>query len=92
MAKKRKIVLLFIFLMIILVVFLPGYNKLQSLRVKNETLKKRIEELKQSNVELEQEIVKLKTDPVYMEKVAREGLGVVKEGEIIYKLLPPGEE
>jgi cell division protein FtsB len=90
--KKRRVILLFIFLVIILLIFLPGYNKLQNLRARNEMLRKRIEELKKSNVELEQEIVKLKTDPEYMEKVAREELGVVKEGEIIYKILPPVKE
>ena len=55
-------------------------------------LRKQIEELKKSNVELEREITKIKTDPVYMEKVAREELGVIKKGEIIYKILPPVKE
>ncbi len=90
--RSRKIVLWLVFLAILLVIFLPGYNKLQSLRAKNEMLRKRIEELKESSLELEQEITKLKTDPVYAEKVAREELGVVREGEIIYKFLPPLEE
>ncbi len=93
MAKKKiRIVLLFIFLAIILIFFLPGYSKLQNLRAKNEALRKRIEELKESNVKLEEEITKIKTDSVYMEKIAREKLGVVKEGEVIYKILPPAKE
>lgn len=92
MAKKGKIVLLFISLVVILAIFWPGYNKLQRLRAKNADLRKRIEELKLSSAELEQEMVRFKTDPIYMEKVVRDQLGVVKEGEIIYKLLPPGKE
>lgn len=89
MAKRRKVVLLFVFLAIILVIFLPGYNKLQELKARNVRLKEEIEKLEQSNVDLKEEIVRIKTDPLYMEKVAREELGVVKEGEIIYKILPP---
>lgn len=92
MAKKGKIALLFISLAVILVIFWPGYNKLQKLRANNAALIKRIEELKQSSAELEQEIVRFKTDPIYMEKVIRDELGVVREGEIIYKILPPSKE
>ena len=28
-------------------------------------------------------------DPFYLEKMAREKLGLAKKGEIIYKILPP---
>lgn len=92
MAKKRKIILFFILFGIISVFFLPGHNKLKQLRSKNKDLKNKIEELKKSNVNLKKELFRIKNDPEYAEKVAREELGVVKEGEIIYKFLPPPKE
>jgi len=50
-------------------------EKLEELRIENETLKKEEENLK---------------NPFYIEKLAREKLGLAKEGEIIYKILPGG--
>ncbi|MCD6231517.1 septum formation initiator family protein [Candidatus Aerophobetes bacterium] len=51
-------------------------EKLEELRIENETLKKEEENLK---------------NPFYIEKLAREKLGLAKEGEIIYKILPGGD-
>ena len=66
--------------------FLPAYVKMQRLRGKNRQYEKRIEELKRDNVLLEEEKRRLLEDPLYFEKVAREKMGIVKEGEVIYKI------
>ena len=71
-----------------LVVFLPGYTKLQELRDKNKDLEQKIRRLNVENTLLEQELNKVETDPVYQEKIAREKLGVVRKGEIPIVIVP----
>ena len=58
------------------------------MRQKNEDFAKTIERLKVENEELKEEKRRLEEDPVYLEKVAREKLGIVKEGEVVYKIIP----
>ena len=84
MAKKRLIYLL-IALGVITALFLPGFSRLQELREQNRDLGKRIEILTKVNQELRREKEKLETDPTYVEKVAREKLGMARQGEIILK-------
>ena len=69
-------------------IFIPGYLKIRRLVKDNRELEKQIEEIKQVNRRLEEEQRRLENDPVYLEKVAREKLGVAKKGEIIYRVLP----
>ena len=73
-------------LLVILVIFLPGYTKLQELRDKNKQLEARIGEVEEENAVLESQISRIQKDPVYQEEVVRERFGVVRKGEIIYKL------
>ena len=57
----------------------------QELYQKNERIKGKIEELKMSNKELEKRINTLKNDKLYIEKVARDELGMIKQGEKVYQ-------
>ena len=77
---------LFLFSIIVLVVFLPSYSKMQDLKSKNLEYKRQIEQLVKKNRQLLQEKKLLESDPVYLEKVAREKMGLVKDGEVIYKI------
>ncbi|MFH1407373.1 MAG: septum formation initiator family protein [Candidatus Omnitrophota bacterium] len=86
MVSKKDMYLLGI--IILGVVFLPGYIKLTQLHQRNRELRSKIELLKRQNTQYLDEIHKLQTDPLYVEKVAREKMGVVRDGEIIYKLVP----
>ena len=70
--SKNKLVVLGI--IILAVLFLPGYSRLQELRNKNRSLLEKIEALKEENQSLEQQIERLENDPVYIEKKAREKL------------------
>lgn len=45
--------------------------------------------LQQRNEHLRQQIRRLQSDDWYLEKLARERLGLVKKGEIIYRVAPP---
>ena len=72
----------------LLVLFLPGYTKLQELRDKNRGLEVKIKQLHIENALLKQELQHLEKDPLYQEKVAREKMGVVRKGEIPVKIIP----
>ena len=84
--KKRFYFKLFLTLIVLAAVFLPGYTKYQELRNENERLKKASERLTEENRKLITEKKLLSEDPVYIEKKIRENLGLVKKGEIVYKL------
>ncbi len=72
----------------LLVMFLPGYTKLQELRDKSRDLSRKIKQLSVENVFLDQELKRIKNDPVYQEQIAREKMGVVRKGEVPIKLVP----
>lgn len=72
----------------ILLLFLPGYTKIQELRDRNKDLEQKMKRLNIENALLEQELLKMKNDPVYQEQLAREKMGVVRKGEVPVKILP----
>ncbi|MFH1655075.1 MAG: septum formation initiator family protein [Candidatus Omnitrophota bacterium] len=82
----KKATWLFTIAFIVLIIFLPGYSRLQDLRQKNRDLENRIDELQQENLTLKEKQELLENDPYYLEKVAREKMGVAREGEIIYRI------
>lgn len=92
MVKKKVIVLSCAGLALLGFIFMPGYLRIKRLVRQNRELEERIEEIKKDNKRLAQEQEKLRSDPLYLEKVAREKLGVAKEGEIVYKVLPAPED
>ena len=73
---------------IFLILFLPGFAKMSSLRDKNYDLEDKIRRLNIENALLQQEVKKMASDPVYQERVAREKMGVVRKGEIPIKIVP----
>ena len=73
---------------VLLILFLPGYTKLQELRNKNRDLELKIKLLNIENALLGEELSKIDNDTVYQEKIAREKMGVVRKGEIPVKIVP----
>ncbi len=71
---------------IILLFFLPSFSIMQDHRQKNLEYEKKIAELQKRNEELKAEKQRLIEDPVYLERVARERMGLVREGEKVYKM------
>ena len=61
-----------------------GVIKYYRMKAQHDQLMERIADLKQNNVRLLQEVKSLKTDPAYIEKRARDMLGLARPGEIIY--------
>lgn len=70
---------------VVIIVFLPSIARYQELKTKNSRLEERINFLSKENTRLEGEKLKLETDITYIEKKAREKLGVVRKGEIVLK-------
>lgn len=82
-------------LLVLVYFFLFGDYGVQRIRKQRQEivrLEQTVERLQQEQEELKKTIELLKTDPEYIEKIAREEYGLVKEGEIIYKVVPPAHE
>ena len=71
---------------IILLFFLQSFTIMQDHRQKNLEYDKKIAELQRRNGELEAEKRRLIEDPVYLERVARERMGLVRDGEKVYRM------
>ncbi len=71
---------------IVMVVFLPAFSNWQDVKQKDAEYQKRITELVEENARLKEEKRLLEEDPDYLEKVAREKMGLIREGEVIYQL------
>ena len=84
----RKAFCLFGIAVFLLVVFLPGYTKLQELKDKNKDLESKIRRLSVENNLLQQELKKIENDSVYQEKITRERMGVVRKGEVPVRIIP----
>jgi cell division protein FtsB len=84
----KNAIWLFSFAVIVLIVFLPSYTTMQDLREKNFEYNQQINRLTQENRKLTEEKRRLEEDPVYLEKVAREKMGLAREGEVVYKIVP----
>ena len=73
---------------ILMYLLIPTYSTLTRYREERKALNIRIKELGKENETLKAEIQKLKTDPLYIEKVARKELKMTRPGEIIYRIIP----
>ena len=87
----KKALWLFGVAVFLLVIFLPGYTKLQDFRERNSELSLNIGKLKKENALLQNQIIRLQSDPLYQEKVVRDKMGVVRKGEVAIKVVPENE-
>ncbi|MDD4956947.1 MAG: septum formation initiator family protein [Candidatus Omnitrophica bacterium] len=84
--EGKKITLYAVIMAVVLyVVFLPGFSELQRMREEEKEQEKRVQLLEEENERLKEKLARLRNDPVYLEKVARDKLGIVRKGEIIYR-------
>ncbi|MCX5668181.1 MAG: septum formation initiator family protein [Candidatus Omnitrophica bacterium] len=77
-----------IFVVILLVAFLPPFIKYQQINYKRGALDRQLKSIKEEIKALEEEKRRLETDIIYVEKRARDRTGVAKKGEIILKSYP----
>ena len=76
-------------LLVIVSLFLPQYKKLKQSRSEIEALQAQVTEQKMALARQTREVDLLKTDPAYLETIARDRLDLMKEGETIFRLEPP---
>ena len=88
--KKRFVYfwIVFGFLILFAFLYLPGFSRLQELRSEEERLTRELAELDRQMRGLREEKSLLENDLTYLEKVIRDELGLVKPGEMVYKLIP----
>ena len=80
-------ILLFIALWLLIIsAFLPPYKKLNQSRAEIEQLQSQLTEEKALLARQTKEVALLKSDPTYLETIARDKLDLMKEGETIFRL------
>ena len=88
---KRRFAFLWIgigLLVLFAFLYLPGLSRYQELRSEEKRLEQELAGLERQLRALQEEKMLLEKDQVYLEKVIREELGLVKPGEMVYKLVP----
>ena len=61
-----------------------GIVKYSRMKAQERSLRAEITHLKQDNLRLLQEVRDLKHDPAYLERLARDKIGLARPGEIVY--------
>lgn len=69
-----------------------GFVRIWNLHHKKKELELEAKKLQVQILDLQVEKDKLKNDKSYLEKIAREKLGMVKEGEKVYRFVPLAED
>ena len=87
-AMLKNAFILFAVAFVILAIFLPQFSRVQDIRERDRENQQRITNLLKENDRLTEEQRRLEDDPEYLEKVAREKMGLIREGEVVYKLMP----
>jgi cell division protein DivIC len=90
---KKKLFLILVFIESSFLLFWGAKSYYQVRQAQNQVSKveEELNQLRLENKTLMQQAENMK-DPFYLEKMAREKLGLAKKGEIIYKILPPREK
>ena len=87
-ARKRRLILIAVLVMLIAIFSVGGNRSLIRIYQMSKTraeLHRGIGRLKQANQDLVQEVQSFKNDPGRVEAIAREELGLVKPGEVVYQ-------
>ncbi len=91
--KGTSTAVIFALILGLLVVALaPKVMQIQKLETRRVNLEEDLARLRKENQALETELHLLLHDPVYLEKVAREKFNKAKQGEIVYKVVRPGQD
>lgn len=77
--------LIVVLAMSVVYLFSREISEVRFLRKENEKIQRKIAELEVANTELEEKIKAIKNDKRYLEKIAREELGMIKEGDKVYR-------
>ena len=84
--RLLRALLVLVLLLVIVSLFLPQSKKLAQSRAEIENLQAKVNEQKILLARQTREVNLLKTDPTYLETLARDRLDLMKEGETIFRL------
>lgn len=84
-----RVLLVLAIVLVIVSLFLPQAKKLSQSRTEIENLQTQVNEQKILLARQTREVNLLKTDPSYLETMARDRLDLMKEGETIFRLEQP---
>ncbi|MBF0523155.1 MAG: septum formation initiator family protein [Candidatus Omnitrophica bacterium] len=76
----------------VLVIFLPPFTLVKEKERQIAEYDKQIKRLEERQAKLKGEKNRLEQDPVYLEKVGRENMGLVREGEEVIQIVPENKE
>ena len=85
-----RVLLLIAVWLVIASLFLPRYKQLRQSRGQIDSLQAQVNEQKLVLARQTREVNLLKTDPAYLETIARDRLDLMKAGETIFRLEAPG--
>ncbi len=91
MRKKLFLILVIIESLFLLFWGIKSYYTINLSQKEIRKVEEKLDQLKLENQRLKEQINSLE-DPFYLEKMAREKLGLAKKGEIVYKILPAPAE
>ncbi len=80
-----RVILILAVVSFLVYMFAREISQVYALHRENDKVKLEGKELEMDNNELRTKIELIKTDKVYMEKIIREELGMIKTGEKIYR-------
>ena len=86
--RVLKVLLFVAFWLVLISLFVAPYKKLNQSRAEIDNLQGQVNEQKVLLTRQTREINLLKTDPTYLETIARDRLDLMKEGETIFRLEP----
>jgi len=86
MNRVLRVLLSVAICLLIISFFLPPYKKLQQNRAEMEQLQAQLTEQKELLARQTKKVALLKSDPTYLETIARDSLELMKEGETIFRL------
>ena len=82
----KNAIWIFIIALGVLVAFVPSYTRMQDFKQKDLEYSRQIQQLKHEKIDLIEEKRRLEEDPAYLERVAREKMGLIREGEVVYQI------
>ncbi|MGH7900193.1 MAG: FtsB family cell division protein [Thermodesulfobacteriota bacterium] len=80
-----KFIIIISIIALVIYMFSKEFFKLYVLYQENEDIKRSISDLKKENQDLQKQISILTSDTAYLQKIAREELGMIKQSEKIFK-------
>ena len=90
MTSKKKIIIgasaVFLFALLLMIIFGDnGFLDLKRLKQERAELAEQSSDMESQNLKLYRKVERLKNDPVFIENVARQELGMIGDDEVILK-------